>query len=269
MKSFIKYAAPLALLASGNAHAVIIDLFDDPPGGQSVSDFNHDNMVPTPTNIFDGTGVFSEVGSFASILGGHRDLYVEKDIGVFQDDDRARLAVAGGALSWSNDAGVQSVASVQWDGDDDSPLLNAVNGLGVGGVDLSGDNAFRYTILESDIGFTFILGAYSSPTVFTTIALTAAPVLAGSPVTETIPFFFFSNPIFCGAANVQCGADDSSPVDFSAVTALEVIFLSAGISNIDLQIDMADTVPEPTSLALIGASLLAAGGVSRRRAKKA
>lgn len=262
MKNFIKFAAPLALLASGSAQAVTIDLFDDPPGGQEVID----------GGAVDAIGDFSQVGSFASILGGYRDLFIIKQAGGNANSSQAVLAVGdngagASSLQWSNSVGVQSFASVQWDGNDNSPLLDST--VGLGGINLSGDNAFVYKILESDLGFTFMLGAYTSATQFTEIFLTAAAVSAGSPVTESIAFSFFSNPIFCGAPNVQCGADDASPVDFTSITALQVNFLSAGLSNIDLQIDLAETVPEPTTLALLGASLMAAGGVSRRRAKKA
>jgi len=263
MKKLLRYCAPLALVASGAAQATTIDLFDDPnPGSQTVFD----------TGLNGNGGTFSQAGPFASILGGYRDLYIEKLLGATDDPDvRATLRVGSNgvgdrSLQWSHDVGVQSYAAIQWDGNDNSPSLDAT--VGLGGIDLSGDNAFVYKILESDLGFTFRLGAYTSATQFTEITLIAAQVVSGAPVTETIAFAFFSNPFFCAAANVKCGADDASPVDFSSITALQVELLSGGINNLDLQLDFAETIPEPTSLALIGASLLAAGGVTRRRAKK-
>lgn len=258
MSNLLKYCAPLALLVSGSASALTIDLFDDPPGGIALTDTGANN----------NGGLFDEQGPFASILGGHRDLFIEKTAG--GAIGTATIAVADNGfgdstLQWSNSVGVQSVASVQWDGDDGSATLDPT---GLGGLDLSGENAFVYRILESDLGFTFVLGAFTSATQFTTIALTANPVEFGLPQIEVIPFAFFSNPIFCLAANVQCGADDASPVDFSSIGALSVDFLSAGLANIDLQIDFAETVPEPTSLALLGAGILAAGGAARRRMKQ-
>lgn len=273
MSKLIKTIAPFALLASGTAQAGIVDLFVDPPGGQVVE--------------ADGLGAdFNEAGAFGTILGGHRDLIIEQ---LTNDSpfDESRLDVFGGQLSWSNDAGSSSRATVQWDGDDDSPALDIFAGLG--GLDLTNGgefSAFEYLIFQSDLPFTFSLQVFSSPTAFSIINLIATDVEDdGTPFVENIAFADFAD---CGFSNIPGGvisiicADvngtpldptDDVPADFTSVNALQVIFEGIDIGGnaltVDLRIGAATTVPEPTSLALIGAGILAAGGAARRRMKNA
>jgi len=256
-------AAALLTLSAG-AQAGIIDLFST----------DQANLSDATTG--DG-GLSSSVIGGLDILGGERDLYVEllsRDAAT--PGATADLGVAGGALTFSVDAIASGKGVVQWDGLDGSDAL-AYN---LGGIDLTdgGDlSAFSVETLFSDLGYEFVIGAYTDADNWTEITFSATAVNA--PTTSEIAFSGFNNAFLCGAVNpvpgvksIVCGDGGTShaaPVDFTNLGALQfIIDPLGGAVAVDLTLDSIRTVPEPSVLGLMGAGLLAGGLVGRARRKK-
>jgi hypothetical protein len=276
MKKQFKLAAGVAaLIASMGAQAAIVDLFT-----------TDQNLLSDNTQGFSGLSSNVGIGD-ATILGGQRELFVNKiDDGGSPGNNsslRSEIGVFDGILSFSNSASVKGTGIVQWDGSDtgvdanNKPILNATGLGGADLTDLGGSNAFKVDTVFSDLGFEFVIEAYTNATSFTKISFLSSQVNA--PTTSYIPFAGFTNPFLCGlldptdanndgVVKIECGAGNSV-VDFSNLGALQLIIDPLGGStSVDLQLDSVTTpVPEPGALALLGGTLLAGGlaGVARRR----
>lgn len=244
MKTQFKVAALLAgLLLSAQASAVyVIDDFSAP-------------QAKVEDGVIDGLAVSSQLAT-ASVLGGYRDLIVEKKAYGGDTDDTAfasSLLVAGGVLSFSNDADVGGTGIVRWDG---SNSASAINATGLGGVDLTGyGNAFVFNIKKADHPFQIVLEAYTSAGQYSKYTINGT---AGSGSVYSI---MFSDLLSAGATKVGGG------VDLSSLGALQIVLdPSASSLDLDMSIDSV-TVPEPASLALVGLGLLGLGAARRRQAK--
>lgn len=258
MKLVCKLAAAVAsALLVGSASAGTIDLFDTPQA----------KMTDTTTG--DG-GLSSSVGLGIdpTIIGGERDMFVEllsKPVG---SDLEARISVSAGAMNFSVDASATGTGIVQWDGADNSIALNKT-GLGGKNIKLDGSNAFRVDTLFADLGFQFVIEAYTDANKWTRITFNSSNVAV--PTTSYILFDGFENAGFCGANNpapgvakIEC-AGGNNPVDFTNLGALQLLIDPLGETvSVDLRLDSITTVPEPSVVALIGASMLGFG-LSRRR----
>jgi len=278
MKRYVQFGGALAALTlSLNAQAFVIDLFTD-PALQTVSD------------VVNGAGgTFNQSpGPHASIVGGYRDLFVDAISGAVDQpvangvcdpgDACSELTVAGGVLSFSNDSpSVNGVAEVQWDGNDNSSTLDYT---GLGGLDFvdqvgcppGGCDRFTFNVLAADLGFNFAVGVYTDSTHFTEFNL----VSDGSTGVDTLFFADFTDPFNCGLVvpgvinSVTCGA--GGVVDFTDVGAMRLVLNTQdpGIAAVDLAIEgiTKTGIPEPGTLALLGAGFAAAGRLARRRRRK-
>lgn len=290
-KTKIKILTAAGLLTIGlNAQAVVIDLFTDPVTGQFA---------------FDGTtgdgGNFDQIGPFpTSIIGsGYRDIYVEKisatGVGL-APSSQSTISIFGGQLSFSNDSQVVGQGTVQYDGNDNSPVLDYT---GLGGVDMrfqdgcptGGCDRIDVTTIQSDLGpWAFTFGLYTDANNWSEFDLIATPVGPGglpSPHYSALLFADFENAGTCGQiggfANPQvlemrCGSGNTLPVDVTNLGALQYILNVAGpagspvpglIADLDVTLSgfTKSGVPEPSTIGMIGLGLIISGFARIKRGK--
>lgn len=240
MTKISKFAAAvtLAVAAAGAQAAFVID------------DFSAPQALITDLTTGDG-GVWAVQTASASILGGYRDLYVEKSSSAADDGFLGvRAGVNNGILNYSQDTGQGATGFVRWDG---IATGGAIDTSGLGGIDLSTAGvAIRVEVISADLNFPLTFNVWTdgdNDNVFTLSSLTK---LAG-PGPGIFDFMFTD---FVGA-------------DFSRVGALELVLNNSAVVDLDIRIDLIQAVPEPGTLALVGATLLGLGAARRRAAKKA
>ncbi|MFZ2974448.1 MAG: PEP-CTERM sorting domain-containing protein [Ferribacterium limneticum] len=262
-KNLIKLAAVASLLSFGaSAQAdLVIDLFNTP---QSLISDN---------TLGDGGIWATEAGSAGdtSIIGGYRDLYVEKlsNFGSPTNNDTGLVAKAAvnnfGYLTFSTDTNTTGRGIVRWDG-----VGTNTSGLnfGMGDKDLSSFANFELLTIFSDQGFTFVLEAYTDATHWSRIALTSNAHNAPDPGTPSyinIGAFLLCGANVPGVGSVTC-ASGTDAVNLEHVNALQAIIDPlGGTVSVDLTLNQITAVPEPGSLALAGLGLFSAFAASRRR----
>jgi len=285
MKKFAKMAVAAAIAAVGMAaHATL--LIDDFSTGQAK--LNDDTV--------NGLGYSSSV--LGAMIGGNRDLFVEKTVGtssaaVSMQVDPNGTSVGNGALTFAEGSQATGRGIIRWDGvgvaygDPGTPTgpnfsagiseseasFNASRGYGLALSLFDYGNAFKLTVNEADFGFIFSIVAYTDATNYTTLNLVAG----ANGQDHTIPFALFYGPdvtIPGFGSRVQTG----SGANFSNVNALEAIInatpsgvvvgIPPGVPALDLSIDTINVVPEPGTMALTGLALLGLGAMRRRKAVK-
>lgn len=190
-------ATAVAVVGQGSAQAmsIVIDDFSEPavPGFQFVS------------SPFMGT--FSDEADGLNVIGGSRDLVLDISSAPFPPSplSTSSFFVFDDRATWDNSDGFTSAATLQYDGDDDSGILNPI---GLGGEDLTGGgilDALQVGILSSDLLLSLEFTVFTDGTNFSTLSRTLDSAVV-DPVTETFNFDDFVVSAGTGADFTDVGA---------------------------------------------------------------
>jgi hypothetical protein len=288
VKKTVMYTAlASACVFGGNAQAaeILIDLFTEPAAGQDVS----------TADIGAANADTSQVGSYASVIGGWRDLSIHKltDTWGLANQGDAAMAVGAGALTIDNATGVTSRAVITWDGNNDAGVDGlSVNTSGLSGFDLTlggNINVFLADVLYADLGFDYEIRIWDMDgSQASLIAGVQIPVGTGNPgsiPSETADYLFdwFNLPAgnYCDGISAPPACTDPftqltfaitrggnlGDIDFTNIGALQIEFTNtAAFASADFALGkIRAPVPEPGTLALLGLGLLGLGFSMRRK----
>lgn len=236
MTQFSKLAAAAALvIAATGAHALgVVDTFTV-------------NQGPVADGTINGIPVWAAQVSDAGIMGGHRDMFVDKQNGNPAILREVKTFVDSGVLSYQEPPAVGGRAIVRWDG---AATGGAVDTGGLGGLNLLAmGTGFEVGVLFADHAFPIRFDVWTWNGAMYAQSTHTLPVLSG-PGNYT---FLWTS--FAPGAN------------FSQVGAIQMTLANDPILQaLDIDIDFVQIrIPEPGTLALVGAALLGLAAARRRK----
>jgi len=267
-----------ALLAfSANSNAMNIDLFTTDQA--ELEDFTAD--AAGTFDYKDGSGFSSTVNTGGTdILGGNRDIGVNVLTTGEEGADGASVRVSSNKLTFSADAGVTAQGIIQWDGADANTAIGTdpdnylnVDIDGLGGIDITEggvNTVFQLETFFSDLGFTFTVQIWDMTGASVTAFLASSEVDSTTPVTSFLGLNTWSSCNDAGTISLTC-LDSSNlittdGVDLTQVGAIEFVISPFGSqAAIDLKLGSITAVPEPSTIALLGLGLFAAGFTARKK----
>jgi len=277
MKKGVLAAAVMGTFAfsSGAYAGVIVDLFTDPPGGQSVTA----NNVGQTTN--------NQAGPLpsANVIGAWRDLSINKtfdNVGAANVGD-STLTAGGGALQLDNATGNKSIGVVTWDGSNNAGAGGAsVLTTGLGGVNLMAGGADRFLaqVLAADLGFDYKITVWDMDGSKSVLAASVQQPIQppGEAAEYLFSWFNLASGTYCdGVASPPACSDPTTQlnftithtggaIDFAHIGALQLELENTSLISVDLALGNIQTVPEPGTLALAGLALMGLAGLRRRKA---
>jgi len=243
----------------------------------------------TPSSDFN----LSSDGGTGSILGGYRGMEVELISldGNISTTGNAELLVSQnlsgvGRLTFNSSDGIVARGTVQWDGNNNSTTLNT-SAFNEDITDGGNADRFIFDVISADQGFNFSIGIYDADGSSVIFDLPATTTTLGTgSYSSTLLFSDFNNAFGtftsnCTTAGINPGVINSATcvngttagIDFTNISAMELILntsvIAGATASLDMTIGGITTVPEPSSLALIGLGLMATGFASKRKSKKA
>jgi hypothetical protein len=254
-KTQIALAAAAALLAGGQAHAFLIDDFDD-------TQYVFTTLPGTP--VASGTVLVTNPTATA-LTSASRDVWISSTGGSGMAEFDVNNGSGAGVLSaytQSNGFGNAAIVSIVWDAAGD-PVQTGSSGasLNLGHLTTVADltdgglsNLFRFTAAKDEVNYNFDLAVYeggASPTA--TINFNTGGALG--PTIVDLPFSLFN----LGTA---------LPTDFDAVTAIVLTINAQAAADYQI-LRLETTVPVPATLALFGLGLVGMGWSARRSARRA
>lgn len=285
LKKTLAAVAATTLLSIGSvAHAgAIIDLFND------ADDNNQQVTVSTVGGVVHN---FKDVG--AGVIGSWRDLSVEKtaDNSGSQNVGDVSLVSGGGVLNFSTGAGVYGSGVVTWDGASLAGARGAnvkYNGIGEGvGFDLTHNNSANGILALiglADLGFYYEIKIWDINNNSSTLKAAVQDSFDGQGVSYIPADYLFEwFHLDAGLGYVRNSGTGNllfdiertgANVDFTKIGALQLHVYNQFVegstderdnkSSIDLGIGAIRTVPEPGTLALVGAALFGVSAAGRRR----
>lgn len=231
--------ASLAAVFSAPASAAfVIDDFTQATGGMTVI---------SRTTL--GTTSTTNTGPTTNIVGGVREWSLQQTATFLGSEAKGEILTGSGVVRVSNDAGSDSTVTFFYDGN--------AGGMGDLNADFTAGgtlDTIRFGVLFDDLGFNIRVTVFDGTN--TVMVMKPAPIV---------------NPVNPAGVPVDFKFSDFAGIDFTSVNTFQVQLDS--LNSADYIIDYIVTttaVPEPASLGLVAAGVVAVGGFARRKfAKKA